>query len=158
MAQENSHTPSLSKIRFLFLAFDLSSCLGGFTWLKIFIILYLVYIMFTNLYSMILNHIALQNYFENISKFKYFPIKILFQACRSTGLVDRSISGLIGRPDRSTESYGLGVHVCARLSVNRTGRPTGTTLLSGFCQSTGSVDRQNKENLSFVCRSTESNG
>jgi len=62
-----------------------------------FIILHLVYIMYTNLYSMILNHIALQNYFENFLKFKIFPRKsvsgpmvdrIHFRLDRSTAPVD----------------------------------------------------------------------
>ena len=71
--------------------------------------------MYTNPYSMLLNHIALQNYFENFSKFKIVPIKILFQAQRSTG----SSSGLIGRP-------GLVVLACTFMHV---------------CRSTGPVDR-----------------
>ena len=76
--------------------------------------------MYTILYSMILNHIALQNYFENFSKFKKFPRKnpvsglsvdrIHFRLDRSTGPVDRALwSGRaclctsVGRPDRSTD-------------------------------------------------------
>ena len=99
---------------------------------KYFIFLHLVYIMYTNPYSMILNHIASQNYFENFSKFKNFPRKILFQAFRSTGWSTGSISGRIGRPHRSTGPCGLGVHVCARLPVDRTGRPTAASRPNGY--------------------------
>ena len=123
-----------------------------------FIILHLVYIMYTNLYSMILNHIALQNYFEIFSKFKNFPRKILFQAYRSTG----SISGLIGRPHQSIGPCGLGVNVCARLPVDRTGRPTKV-----LCSRVLSVDRASRpteQRIVFLFerrstdRSTVSNG
>ena len=100
--------------------------------------------MYTNPYSMLLNHIAFQNYFKIFSKFKFFPIKILLQALRSTGRSTASISGLNGRPHRSTGPCVFGVHVCARLPVDRTGRPTDWPLLSGFVGRPGqSTDRTN---------------
>jgi len=75
--------------------------------------------MYTNLYSMILNLISLQNYFENFSKFKKFPI--MYPVSGLT--VDRAGRPVHSRPDRSTEPVtepcGQGVHVCARLSVDR---------------------------------------
>ena len=114
--------------------------------------------MYTNLYSMILSHIALQNYFENFSKFKKFPI--IYPV---SGLsVDRAGRPIHSRPDRLTGPVDRALwsgraHLCK--SVGRpTGRPTGSTLLSGFCRSTGPVDRQNKEKIFFGFRSTESNG
>ena len=60
--------------------------------------LYLVYIMYIYLYSMILSHISLQNYFENFPKSRKILLQNLFQAWRSTVPVDRTYS----RPGRST--------------------------------------------------------
>ena len=98
--------------------------------------------MYTYLFSMILSHIPLQNYFENFPKFKNFPIKILFQACRSTGPVNRSIPGLTGRPGRSTEPWDQGVHVLCTSVGRPTGRPTGSSSLSVFGRSTDSSKRK----------------
>ena len=111
--------------------------------------------MYTYLYNMILSHISLQNYFENFPKFKNFPIK---KKSVSGLSVDRSIPGLAGRPGRSTEPWDQGVHVLC----TSVGRPTGSSLLSVFGRSTGSVNRQFKGKIFFGCRSTdrstESNG
>ena len=79
--------------------------------------------MYTNSYSMLLNHIALQNYFKKFSKFKIFPIKVLFQAQRSIGRSTGSSSGLIGRPHRSTGPCVFGVHVLCTSA----GRPDRST-------------------------------
>ena len=100
-----------------------------------FTILYLVYIMYTNLYSMILNHISLQNYFENVSKFKKFPIMypvsglsvaragrpVHSRPDRSTGPVDRALWSGCACLCTSTDwkHFALGF-----LSVDRAGRPT----------------------------------
>jgi len=102
--------------------------------------------MYIYLFSMLLSHISLQNYFENFLKSKINPYLFLFQAWRSTRLVDRTYS----RPGRSTAqstaSCVQDVHTCARLSVDRpidrpktacslffVGRPGRSTASSKLC-------------------------
>ena len=116
--------------------------------------------MYIYLYSMILSHISLQNYFENCSKFKLFPIKKSVSGLS----VDRAGRPVHSRPDRSTgpvdRVLGRGrARLCT--SVGRpigrpTGRPTGSSLLSVFGRSTGSTDRQFKTKIPLCCRSTDS--
>jgi len=93
--------------------------------------------MYTYLYCMILSHISLQNYFKKFPKFRKFPIKILFQACRSTGPVDRIYSRPGWSTGQSTEPSVQGVHVLCTSVGRLTGRPTGSSLLSVFGRSTG---------------------
>ena len=90
------------------------------------------------------NNITIQNYFKNYSKFKIFPIKSFFRPNGRPGgrpalfqalSVDRS-----GRPGL----VALACTFCARLPVDRTGRPTDRPLLSGFVGRPGqSTDRTN---------------
>ena len=125
--------------------------------------------MYIYLFSMLLSHISLQNYFENFLKSKINPYLFLFQAWRSTGPVDRLCSRPGRSTSRSTESCVQDVHACARLSVDRPvdrpktacslffgGRPTVKNCVcplrpvdpspTASCQqgwrSTGPVDRQ----------------
>ena len=142
-SRKHTHTNTLFKIQvFGFVGFG--ACLIDIHVSKYFIFLHLIYIMYTNPYSMLLNHIAIQNYFKNYSKFKNFPIKNTVSGQRSTGRSTASISGLIGRPHQSTGPCGIGMHICARLPVDRTGWPTDRPLLSGFVGRPGrSTDRSN---------------
>ena len=76
--------------------------------------------MYTYLFSMILSHISLQNYFENFPKFKNFPIKKSVSGLS----VDRAGRPVPSRPGRSTapvdRALCLGrARFCARLSVDR---------------------------------------
>ena len=78
----------------------------------------------------------------------------MFQAWRSTGLVDRLCSRLGRSTSRSIETCVQDLHgLCT--SVGRpTGRPTESRLLSVFGRSTESVDRQFKTVFALCGRST----
>ena len=120
---------------------------------KYFIFLHLVLIMYLIPYSMLLNHIAIQNY----SKFKIFLIKICFRPYGRPGGRPHLFQALtIDRPGRP----GLGALACTFVHVCRS--TDWLTLALGFCRSTGPVDRQNKELFLFcfrsIDRSTVSNG
>ena len=99
--------------------------------------------MYTFLYSMILDHISLQNYFEDFSKFKNCPI--MFSVSGLT--VDRAGRPVHSRPDRSTGQVDWAlrsgraciVHVC-----RSTGRSTDW---NHFALCFLSVDRQFKMNF-----------
>ena len=92
-------------------------------------------------YSMLHNPQTFWKYFKNTSKIKNLFLTY-FRPLRSTGPVDRSCF----RPERSTGPLVLGVHVCARLPVDRsvdrqtlrsTDRSTDCmTLALEFCRST----------------------
>ena len=136
--------------------------------------------MYIYLFSMILSHISLQNYFENFPKSRKILLQNLFQAWRSTGLVDR----LYSRPGRSTETCVQDVHTCARLSVDRpidrpktacslffvgrpgrstassklclpfaASRPSPTAICQKGCRSTGPVDRALWSGRARLCTS-----
>ena len=83
--------------------------------------------MYTIPYSMLLNHIAIQNYFKNYSKFKIFPIKNTVSGQRLTGQSTASISGLIGRPDRSTVPVDRALWLWRARLCTSAGRPDRST-------------------------------
>ena len=88
--------------------------------------------MYIYLYSMILSHISLQNYFENFPKSRKFPYSILFQAWRSAVPVDRIHSRLGRSTGRSIAPCVQDVHVLCTSIGRPTGRPTESSLLSVF--------------------------
>ena len=99
-------------------------------------ILYLVYIMYFYLSSMILSQNFIQKYSEIFPKFKIFSVYF-------------SVSGWTGRPDRSTGSC---VRTCTLVHVRRpTDRTTGRKQIAHYFLSVGrTVDRPKVSALCFL--------